>query len=84
VDDSHPVMKLKHFNAGLKGREEKDGSTRMPLISSAPDDAVFAEVDGSVSVHYHRTGQTLTCLVHHLQNGKSNDETFTMTRASAN
>jgi hypothetical protein len=84
LDDNHPVMKLKHFNAGLKGWEQKDASTRMPLISSGPDDAIFAETDGSVSLHYHRKGQTLTCLVHHLQDGHSKDETFTMRRVSGN
>lgn len=81
VDGDKPVLKLKHFNAGLVGWEEKDTSTRMPLISSAENDVVFAEADGSVSLHYHRAGNTLTCLVHHVKNGKSSDETFTLTRA---
>jgi hypothetical protein len=80
-DKAQPVLKLKHFNAGLAGWEEKNVSTKMPLISSAENDAVFAEADGSVSLHYHRTGTKLTCIVHHLKNGKGSDETFTLTRA---
>ena len=83
VDDNRPVLKLKHFNAGLVGWEDKNSSTKMPLVSNAEDDAVFAEGDGSVSLHYHRTGAILTCVVHHVQNGKSSDETFTLTKTPA-
>lgn len=84
IDTNEPVLKLKHYNADLAGWEEKNSSTRMPLISSAENDAVFAETDGSVSLHYRRTGNTLTCTVHHVKNGKGSDETFTLTKAPAN
>jgi hypothetical protein len=84
VDENRPVLKLKHFNADLAGWEEKNASTKMPLISSSPDDALFAEADGSVSLHYHRVGDMLTCTVHHVRNGKASDETFTLTRANPN
>jgi hypothetical protein len=82
VDENRPVLKLKHFNADFKGWEEKNASTKLPLISKAEGDAVFAEEDGSVSLHYHRIGDILSCTVHHLRNGKSSDETFTLTRVS--
>jgi hypothetical protein len=82
VEDNRPVLKLKHFNADLVGWEEKNASTRMPLVSSAENDAVFAEPDGSVSLHYHLAGKKLTCTVHHVKNGKVSDETFTLMRAS--
>jgi hypothetical protein len=81
LDENRPVLKLKHFNADLAGWEEKNASTKMPLVSNAEDDAVFAEEDGSVSLHYHRIGDRLTCTVHHVRNGKSSDETFTLMRA---
>jgi hypothetical protein len=81
VDDNRPVLKLKHFNANLAGWEEKNVSIRMPLISSAENDAVFAETDGSVSLHYHLAGKELTCTVHHVKNGKASDETFTLSHA---
>jgi hypothetical protein len=80
VDENRPVLKLKHFNANLAGWEEKNASTKMPLISKAEGDALFAEEDGSVSLHYHRIGDMLTCTVHHVRNGKSSDETFKLTR----
>ena len=81
VDGDRPVLKLKHFNAGLAGWEEKNASTKMPLISTSQDDAVFAEPDGSVSLHYHRAGNLLTCTVHHVRNGVGSDETFKLTKA---
>ena len=81
VDENRPVLKLKHFNSDLAGWEEKNASTRMPLVSSAPGDAVFAQADGSVSLHYHRLGSVLTCTVHHVKDGKSSDETFALTKA---
>ena len=77
LDDNHPVLKLKHFNAGLVGWEEKNTAVMMPLISTAESEAVFAEADGSVSLHYHLAGKKLTCTVHHMKDGKSSDETFT-------
>jgi hypothetical protein len=80
LDENRPVLKLKHFNAGLAGWEEKNASTRMPLISSSEGDAVFAEADGSVSLHYQRKGAVLTCTVHHVRDGKGSDEVFTLTR----
>lgn len=84
VDENRPVLKLKHFNANLAGWEEKSASTRLPLASSSEDDAVFAESDGSVSLHYHRVRDMLTCTVHHGRNGKHSDETFALTRTSGN
>jgi hypothetical protein len=81
VDEDRPVLKLKHFNANLAGWEEKNASTKMPLISRAEGDAVFAEEDGSVSLHYHRIGDALTCTVHHVRNGKSSDEMFRLSKS---
>ena len=80
VDENRPVLRLKHFDANLAGGEEKNVSTKMPLVSKAEGDALFVEEDGSVSLHYHRIGDRLTCTVHHVRNGKSSDETFTLTR----
>jgi hypothetical protein len=81
LDENRPVLKLKHFNADLAGWEEKNASAKMPLIANSEDDAVFAEADGSVSLHYHRVGDVLSCTVHHVRNGKGSDEIFTLTRA---
>jgi hypothetical protein len=81
LEASHPVLKLKHFNANLIGWEEKNDSIKMPLISSSKDDATFAETDAAVSLHYHRAGDTLTCIVHHVRDGKTSDEIFTLTRS---
>jgi hypothetical protein len=81
IDDGRPTLKMKHFGAHLVGWEEKADSTQMPLISASQDDAIFAERDGSVSLHYHRSADTLTCSVHHVRDGKGSDEIFVLTRA---
>jgi hypothetical protein len=81
TEENRPVLKLKHFNANLAGWEEKNDSTRMPLVSSSEGDAIFAATNGSVSLHYHRQGNLLTCTVHHGRNGNGSDEVFTLTRA---
>lgn len=81
LDENRPVLKLKHFNADLAGWEDKNASTKMPLISHSEEDAVFAEADGGVSLHYHRMGDKLTCIVHHVRDGKGSDETFNLTKA---
>ena len=81
VDQAQPVMNLKHFNAGLFAWEEKNVSTKLTLISSSAHDAVFAESDGNVSIHYHRTGDRLTCTVHHVLKGQASDETFVLNKA---
>lgn len=53
----------------------------MPVTSNAENDVVFAEADGSVSLHYHRAADKLTCTVHHIRNGRGSDEVFTLTKA---
>jgi len=74
MDHNMPVLKLKHFNAGLIGWEDKDKSTRMPLRKVSANEVLFEEEDGSTTLHYQRTGDTLTCTVHHERTGK--DEIF--------
>jgi hypothetical protein len=81
VNDNRPVLKMKHFSVGLVGWEDKTSSTQMPLITAARDDATFAASDGSVSLHYHRAGSSLTCIVHHVRNGKISEETFSLDKA---
>jgi hypothetical protein len=82
VEDNHPVLKMKHFNANLKGWEEKNTSIRMPVEPDATSEnnVTFGAADGSVSLHYFLAGGKLNCMVHHLRNGKLTVEPFTLTR----
>jgi hypothetical protein len=80
MDHNTPVLKLKHFNSGLIGWEEKDKSTRMPLRKASANEALFEEEDGNTTLHYQRTGDALTCTVHHVRAGKSEDEIFHLLR----
>lgn len=74
MDHNNPILKLKHFNAGLIGWEDKDKNTRMPLRKASANEVLFEEEDGSVTLHYQRAGDTLTCTVRHARTGK--DEVF--------
>ena len=80
LDAGRPVLKLKHYNGGLVGWEEKAGAVTMPLVSIADNDAVFTQADGSVSLRYHLAANKLTCVVHHVHNGEAKDESFVLTR----
>lgn len=44
----------------------------MPLVSAAKSDAVFAEADGAVSLHYHRVGEKTHLHRSPGKNGKAN------------
>jgi len=47
-----PVMKLRHFNPGSVGWEEKDAPLEYPLISLEKDKAVFGPKDQSLKLTY--------------------------------
>lgn len=49
-----PVMKLKHFHAGLIGWEEKDFVWEYPLVKLAAGEAVFERPDKKTRLIYRR------------------------------
>ena len=52
--DSVPVMKIRHFNRGSIGWEDKDKPFLMPLVKLTQDQADFQSVDKSVYLIYRR------------------------------
>lgn len=50
--DQVPVLKLRHFNPGSIGWEEKDAPMEYPLISLSNKTAVFQSLDKSVRLTY--------------------------------
>ena len=50
-----PVMKLRHFNPGSIGWEDKDNPESFPLVQLAKNKAVFAAADGSLRLTYVRS-----------------------------
>jgi Domain of unknown function (DUF6265) len=73
------VMLVKHYDAGLKGWEEKDKATELQLTKTGPH---TAELSGSnVTLNYERTGEYLAATVTHMRAGKPETESFRLKRA---
>ena len=59
------VLRIRHFDPGLVGREDKDRAVALPLVAKRPGEAVFEGAEysgtGSVRLTYRRVdGDTLT------------------------
>ena len=50
--DDGPVLRIKHFNAGLIGWEEKAEVHSFPLVSVDESEAVFEQVDQTKKLRY--------------------------------
>ena len=61
-----PVLRLKHFDPGLVGWEEKAQASSYPLISWKPNDAVFERPDKAVRLTFRSTSKdTLEVVLEH-------------------
>ena len=81
VEEGKPVYKLKHFNGGLKGWEEKNDLVRLPVRELDSTHVVFANEEGTLSLRYERKGAELTATLRHIKEGKPSDEVFLLHRA---
>nr|WP_067054391.1 DUF6265 family protein [Mucilaginibacter sp. L294] len=54
--DSIPVLKLRHFNKGSIGWEDKDKPYLMPVIKLTTNEVVFESLDKAVLITYKRLG----------------------------
>jgi hypothetical protein len=54
-----PVLRLKHFNPGLDGREDKAEVFSYPLIHFMPGEAVFERADKSSRITYRAAGNAV-------------------------
>jgi hypothetical protein len=52
LDGTVPVFKMKHFNAGMIGWENKDEMVRLPVTESSPTTVTFARDDGKLTIRY--------------------------------
>jgi len=67
------VLRLKLFDEGIIGREEKDKTTDIPVVKTAPNEVVFESDDKErlTRLTYKRTGaETMAVLVERRRNGK--------------
>jgi hypothetical protein len=51
-----PVLRLKHYNAGLQAWEEKTKVWDFPLARFSPHDALFEATDKSIRIGYRMAG----------------------------
>ena len=62
--DSGPVMKLRHFNKGSIGWEDKDKPYLMPVIKLTANQVTFQSLDKSVLITYKRISpQKMDCIL---------------------
>jgi hypothetical protein len=54
-----PVLRLKHFNPGLVGWEEKAEVLSFPLARYAPGEAVFERPDKTLRITYRSAGNSV-------------------------
>jgi hypothetical protein len=52
LDGATPVFKMKHFNAGMIGWENKDEMVRLPVTESSSTTVIFAREDGKLTIRY--------------------------------
>ncbi len=60
VEDGKAVFKMKHFNRGLAGWEEKNDVVRLVMTVKGEGKVVFANADDSLSLTYEGKGDELT------------------------
>jgi hypothetical protein len=79
--DSIPVMKLRHFNKGSIGWEDKDKPYLMPVIKLAKNEVVFESLDKKVLITYKRISQLkMDCILDEKgKNGKWKRDVFAYT-----
>jgi hypothetical protein len=56
-NDSVPVLKLRHFNPGSIGREDKDNPYSYPLTFLKGEKAIFERPDGKTIITYERVSK---------------------------
>jgi len=81
LEDGKPVFKMKHFNHGLLGWEEKGDVVRLETRVESSQVAVFARPDGSLTLRYERRGDELISTLRNFRNGSPHEEVFRLHRS---
>jgi hypothetical protein len=79
-----PVLRLKHFNPGLIGWEEKAEVFSYPLVDLKPRRAVFERPDKQTSLTFDGTsGRQLVITLEQVKDGKRGSQTFVYEHTAA-
>jgi hypothetical protein len=81
VEDGKAIFKMKHFNRGLAGWEEKNDVVRLTAVPGSGQDVTFSKPDGSLALRYQRVGDELVATLHQVKDGKANEEVFHLHRS---
>lgn len=80
VEDGRAIFKMKHFDRGLVGWEEKADVVRLTLSVSDGQDVLFSKSDGSLSLRYQRNGDELVSTLRRVKDGKTKEDIFRLHR----
>ncbi len=85
LEGSTPIFKMKHFNAGMIGWENKEEMVRLPVTASSPTSVTFAREDGHLTIRYALEDPThLTSTLERIdKEGKHHSDVFHFHRALA-
>jgi Domain of unknown function (DUF6265) len=81
VEDGKVIFKMKHFNHGLVGWEEKNDVIHLVMTVKSERNIVFANSDNSLSLQYERKGDELTGELKRVKAGKIDEDTFHFRRS---
>lgn len=75
------VLRIKHFNAGLIGWEEKAEVHSFTLTESAENRGLFVQADGAKRLRYVRTGNQLDVALEELEGDEWKSQSFRFEKA---
>jgi hypothetical protein len=80
VEDGKAIFKMKHFDRGLVGWEDKADMVRLTLSVGDGQDVLFSKSDGSLSLRYQRNGDELVSTLRRVKDGKTKEDVFHLHR----
>ena len=81
VEDGKAIFKMKHFDRGLLGWEDKADMVRLNLSVSGRQDVLFSKADGSLSLRYERNGDELVSTLRRVKDGRTKEDIFRLHRS---
>jgi hypothetical protein len=81
VEAGKAVFKMKHFDRGLQGWEEKADMVRLDMSVNGLQDVLFAKPDGSLSLRYQRNGDELVSTLRRVKDGRTKEDVFRLHRS---
>jgi hypothetical protein len=81
VEDGNAVFKMKHFNRGLLGWEDKNDMVRLTLSVKVEQNVSFTSQDGSLDLRSEQKGDELISTLR-VKDGKTKEDVFRFRRSN--